>query len=98
LDDAADALAAGLATGIGRFGVRLRVEYQSAAAAPAGEPLVTLLDYRYVPDTADFFVEEPSVEDLTAAALAGGHIATRLLPEHPVPGRSRKRSSYSGSL
>ena len=40
-------------------------------------PLVTLVDYRYVPDAADFFVEEPSVEDLTAAALAGGHIATR---------------------
>jgi hypothetical protein len=51
--------------------------YQSAAAAPAGEPLVTRVDYRYVPDAADFFVEEPSVEDLTAAALAGGHIATR---------------------
>jgi hypothetical protein len=30
-----------------------------------------------VSDAADFFVEEPSVEDLTAAALAGGHIATR---------------------
>ena len=46
-------------------------------AALAGEPLVTPVDYRYVPDAADFFVEEPSVEDLTAAALAGGHIATR---------------------
>jgi len=27
------------------------------------------VDYRYVPDAADFFVEEPSVEDLTAAQL-----------------------------
>ena len=43
--------------------------YQSAAAAPAGEPLVTRVDYRYVPDAADFFVEEPSVEDLTVAHL-----------------------------
>ena len=51
--------------------------YRSAAAAPAGEPLVTPVDYRYVPDAPDFFVEEPSVEDLTAAALAGGHMATR---------------------
>ena len=38
-------------------------------AALAGEPLVTPVDYRYVPDAADFFVEEPSVEDFTAAAL-----------------------------
>ena len=38
-------------------------------AALAGEPLVTPADYRYVPDAADFFVKEPSVEDLTAAQL-----------------------------
>jgi len=75
LDDAADALAASLATGIGRLGVRLG----------AGEPLVTPVDYRYVPDAADLFVEEPSVEDLTAADI--------LLPEHPGPGRFRKTSS-----
>ena len=72
MDDAADARATVLATGIGRLGVRLGVEYQSAARStgwrtarhPGG------LSVRV-------FVEEPSVEDLTAAALAGGHIATR---------------------
>jgi len=78
LDAAADALAAGLATALAGSGCAWG-SYQSAAAAPAGEPLVTPVDYRYVPDAADYFVEEPSVEDLTAAALAGGHIATRTL-------------------
>jgi F0F1-type ATP synthase membrane subunit c/vacuolar-type H+-ATPase subunit K len=52
LDDAADALAAGLATGIGRLGVRLG-SFSSRCCGCA----------------ADFFVEEPSVEDLTAAQL-----------------------------
>jgi hypothetical protein len=50
---------AGLMTGLVRLRVRLRVEYHSAAAAPAGEPHVTQADYRYVPGVADFIVENP---------------------------------------
>jgi hypothetical protein len=34
-----------------------------------------------------------SARGLEPAALPGGHTATRLLPEHPAPGRCRKTFS-----
>jgi len=92
LDDAVDALAAGLATGIGRLGVRLGV-VSERSRRPAGEPLVTPVDYRYVPDAADFFVEhrghttlrppsgsEPGPVGQVARAYAGGAEGSRTAP------------------
>jgi hypothetical protein len=54
---------------LARSGCAWGSSIRAQPAALAGEPLITPADYRYVPDAADFFVEEPSVEDAKAQKL-----------------------------